>query len=112
MLVATLPNFSALSRRLLGNLWPQYKVEHLHYFSSRSIVRLEEAASFTSVLLKPHVKKLPLDYLINIGEGFGHPYLRLLFGQLRKVTPRPLLNTRITAPFGEWLWIAKKVGVN
>ena len=71
MVVATFPNVDSLSRKLLNAFWPQYKVEHLFYFSQSSVQWLARELNLKTIELSALTKTLPLDYLYSIGSRFG-----------------------------------------
>lgn len=109
---ATFPNFDSLSRRWLGSLWPQYKDEHLFYFSRQSVERLCAAADLSIVSLTPHVKRLSIGYLLAVGSGFGPLPLKWFFRFLKLLTPGFIQAKMISLRLGEWLLIARQNGVN
>jgi SAM-dependent methyltransferase len=111
-LVVTTPNSDAASRRLFGRMWPQYKVEHLFYYSRASLRAIGDAAGLTTVSLRTHQKRLPIEYLLNVGGSFGPPLLQRGVRWLNKLVPRPVQRLSITARYGEWLWVASKVPVS
>jgi 2-polyprenyl-3-methyl-5-hydroxy-6-metoxy-1,4-benzoquinol methylase len=107
-LVASFPSASSLSRRLLGRHWPQYKVEHLGYFSAAAVTHLEEAGGLERLALRPLRKRLPLDYLLSVGAGTGPAATRRVSRVLRKGVPSGLGRARVTLGLGESLWIARR----
>lgn len=48
-LVIFVPNWGSWSRAVLGDAWPDYMPEHLHFFARRSLSRLLERHSFSVV---------------------------------------------------------------
>jgi len=105
--VATFPNCTALSRKLLGRLWPQYKVEHLFYFSEGSIPFLAAKAGLRTLQLLPLQKELPLAYLTNVGSNFGPAPVRWVSEAARRFFPRALAQRTMALGLGEWLWVAQ-----
>lgn len=108
LLAATFPNGRSLSRRLMGPLWMQWRVEHLHYLSRNGVGALARTAGLETVRLVPHRKRLPLDYLLSIGGGFGPPLLRRAVSVAAKGIPECLLERSFTLPLGEWAWLARR----
>ena len=106
--VATMPSADAWSRRMLGRLWPQYKIEHLHYFSRQSLEVMTAAAGLTVARLEPHTKRLPLGYLRDVGQSFGPPLVQRVVGMLGSALPAWLAERSIAARFGEWLLVARR----
>lgn len=106
--VATFPRVDSPSRRLLGRLWPQYKPEHLFYFSRGAVARLAEAAGLDTVRLAPLVKTLPLGYFLAVGSGFGPEPVRKASRLVRAATPSRLQTLPVPLRLGEWLWIARR----
>lgn len=105
---ATFPNYDSLSRKLLGRLWPQYKTEHLFYFSRASVERLCSEAGLDVLELKPAQKYLSIAYLLGVGRNFGPELTRPLFSLLSRALPRFVQNWRLRFALGEWLLIAQK----
>lgn len=107
-IVATFPAVDSLSRRVLGRLWPQYKLEHLFYFSDSSVRLVSQKTGLKTVRLEFLSKTLSIDYLLAVASGFGPIPFRKISSLLRKVIPTPVKQLRVTAGFGEYLWIAEK----
>jgi hypothetical protein len=107
-LIATFPAADSLSRRILGRIWPQYKLEHLYYFSSGSIEHLAQASGLQTVRLQFLTKTLSIDYLLAIASGFGPEPFRKLSVRLREMLPGFIGKIQVTAGFGEYLWVAQK----
>ncbi|MFL5815444.1 MAG: class I SAM-dependent methyltransferase [Bdellovibrionia bacterium] len=108
MIVATFPAADSLSRRILGRIWPQYKLEHLYYFSSGSIERLAQAAGLQTIRLQYLNKTLSIDYLLAVASGFGPIPFRKVSAWARDRIPAFIGQIQVTAGFGEYLWVAEK----
>ena len=106
--VATFPAASLLSRKVLGRFWPQYKVEHLFYFSPAAILCIEDACGLRRLGLRPLTKRLPLEYFLGVGSEFGPDPVRWLSRAARSLTPTKLGGIRIPLRLGEYLWTAEK----
>jgi SAM-dependent methyltransferase len=109
-LIATFPNVESWSRRALGRWWPQYKVEHLFYFSRRAVAALAGAAGVDTLRLERLDKRLPLAYLLQVGSHFGPPALRRASRLVRPCLPASLATLSPPLPLGEWLWVARRTG--
>lgn len=108
LLVASFPNSQALSRTTLKNLWPQYKVEHLFYFSDQSMSVLEKQTHLKRVQLQPLKKELALGYLLNVGSHFGPTVMQKTVRLGSELVPPFLHSKKLKMGFGEWVWVAQK----
>jgi 2-polyprenyl-3-methyl-5-hydroxy-6-metoxy-1,4-benzoquinol methylase len=59
--VIALPSVDSLSARLMGTRWPEFKPEHLWYFSTRNLMRLLYSESFGALKSFPAKKTLCFD---------------------------------------------------
>jgi len=107
-IVATFPRADSLSRRLQGPLWPQYKPEHLFYFSRGAVLRMGAAVGLETTILRPLVKTLPVGYFLSVGSGFGPPAIRRMTSLVRSAVPRGLNALQVPLRLGEWLWVARR----
>lgn len=105
---ATFPNADAFSRKALGALWPQYKTEHLFYFSESAVRQMCFEAGLDILELKPARKYLSIAYLLGVARNFGPQLTRPVFSILSRILPRWVQNQKINFSLGEWLLIAKK----
>jgi SAM-dependent methyltransferase len=99
----SVPAYDSVSRRILGRFWPQYKPEHLFYFSREGLETAFANAGFTNTNLKRHTKYLPLSYLLSVGAGFGPRVSQIIFGALRSFIPAFAQKWMITFCLGERL---------
>jgi len=106
VILATFPNSDSLSRRCMGPLWIQYKVEHLHYFSKKSVAVLARNAGLETTRLAPLKKRLPIEYFFAVGTQFGPKPLQILFTWISTLTPGWIKRRSIPLLLGEWLWVA------
>lgn len=83
------PSLDSWSSRLLGGYWMEYKVEHLYYFSNKSITLAMQIAGFSDVLIIPNTKVLSFDYICHHFRRFPVPL----------ITPLLLASRRLTPPF-------------
>lgn len=103
LVVATFPVADSLSRKVLKGLWPQFKVEHLQYFSQRSIAEMARASNLNLVQNEVLYKKLSAGYLLNVGKGFGPKKFQSITRGVDKVTPSQLKKLNVTLGYGERL---------
>lgn len=108
ILMLQTPNSGSLLARLLGRRWPPYApVEHIHYFTRKSLKLALGNLGFKNIVFKRHWKKLPVAYVFNMLQNFGPEFYRLF----RPVYERmPLFITNATLPFyaGEIIAVAWK----
>ena len=91
--------------------WPQYKVEHLFYFSPGAVSRLEKAGELQRVALCLLRKRLPLDYLLSVACEFGPEPTWRFFRVARRIIPSALGRIRVPLMLGESLWIATRKAI-
>lgn len=101
-IVTTFPVADSFSRKILGNLWPQFKVEHLQYFSKKSIDEMAKASGLSINQNEVLFKKLSAGYLLNVGKGFGPDKFKALVQKVDKV-PGPWKKLNLTLGYGERL---------
>ena len=106
-IIVTTPNADSVGRYVLGPFWPQYKTEHLFYYSRDSIRELANAARLETRVLKTHIKRLPLGYLMSVASSFGPKAMQRLSRAISLVVPATLQQVNVTASFSEWLWVSE-----
>ena len=67
------PSLDSWSRKLLGNRWMEYKVEHLFYFGQKSLSRLLTDVGFEPPMFAVNRKVLSLDYVYRHFDRFPCP---------------------------------------
>lgn len=107
VLAITTPDAGSPSRRVLGNGWTHYKIEHLFYFNKRNLERLLKDVGFSSVSFYPLWKSLTLGYIGHQFEVYPHPALTAVARAIRRVAPEPLLNFPLPFTTGELLAVAR-----
>lgn len=107
-IVATFPNSESFSRKAFNVFWPQYKLEHLFYFSRNSVERVARESGLRTVRLEPLAKRLPVEYLLAIGSGFGPASVQWVSRAMSRMAPVALARLSVTIRLGEWLWVAQK----
>ena len=102
------PNSGSLPARVTGKYWPPYEpVEHIHLFAKKSLEVLLNDMGFCDVRFRPHVKKLPVSYVVHMLKNFGPEWYRLarpLLGML----PASVLARRLRFYAGEIVLLASK----
>jgi 2-polyprenyl-3-methyl-5-hydroxy-6-metoxy-1,4-benzoquinol methylase len=102
----TTPNTASLSRKLMGNSWSHYKVEHLYYFSPSNLERMLKRAGFARVSFHPLVKSLSLNYVAHQLDVYPHPVLSPIARSIRSVTPQAVKKLPLKFMAGELLAVA------
>lgn len=105
--ILSLPRCASLSRRLLGPLWIQYKLEHLQYFSD-DWRPLAARAGLRIVSVKPHRKRLPLAYLLSVGRNFGPALWQRVVRAASRFVPSPCQSLSLPLYLGESLVVLGK----
>jgi len=109
-LVILTPDAGSLSRRVMGPRWLHYKVEHLFYFSPRSLPKALHQAGFVDVGIGRAWKMMNLHYLAHQLGAYPHPLLTPIIKSLHWLSPPPLRRARFPISFGELLAYARKPG--
>jgi 2-polyprenyl-3-methyl-5-hydroxy-6-metoxy-1,4-benzoquinol methylase len=102
------PSLDSLSRKLLGNRWMEYKVEHLFYFGQKSLARLLIDAGFEPPAFAPNRKALSLDYVYRHFERFPVPVITPLLGLVRRCATEGLAQRQWVVPASGVFATAKK----
>jgi hypothetical protein len=87
----------------MGQRWTHYKVEHLWYFTPRSLTDLLVEAGFSLATLRSAPKKLSLDYAIHQFRVYPHPVISSALLVLDRLLPRAAKSLRFTLPLGDML---------
>ena len=107
VIIVTAPYINTFSKFVLNRIWFQYKVEHLFYFSKKSITYIEKKLKCDRLLFRAHSKILTVEYLLNIGTSFGPKKFIKFIKSVRKFIPKKTYQKNIKLPLGEMLWIIK-----
>jgi 2-polyprenyl-3-methyl-5-hydroxy-6-metoxy-1,4-benzoquinol methylase len=94
------PNLDSVSAKAMGRRWMEYKVEHLYYFSARSITRLLRELGFTSIETAANRKVLTADYMISHFDRYPVPGLGGAMRLARRVIPDRLLRMPLQLSVG------------
>ena len=92
--------------------WMEYKVEHLYYFSARSIRLLLERCGFDEIRISPNRKVLTIDYLSRHFDRFRVPILSPLVGLLRRAVPNRIAHRHLLVSASGLMAIARKAGAH
>lgn len=103
IIVATFPVADSASRKVLKGMWPQFKVEHLQYFTQGSLGEISQRTGLSLVKNEVLFKKLSAGYLLNVGKGFGPAAFKALTRAADKMVPAPVKKLNVTLGYGERL---------
>lgn len=96
LLFLALPSLDSWSARLLGRRWMEYKLEHLYYFSERTIQAFLAKAGFEDISVDSNRKALSLQYISGHFEHFPVPLISPLIKLASAMLPRSLRERRLT----------------
>lgn len=102
------PNSASLWALLMRSLWPPYApVEHIHLFSRQGLVSLLGRLKFTEITVKPHWKRLSVNYVYEMMQNYGSEF-RKIIRPFYVLLPDAI--KRLSLPFyiGEMIIIARK----
>ncbi|MFA6053900.1 MAG: class I SAM-dependent methyltransferase [Thermodesulfovibrionales bacterium] len=109
LLLLVTPDCSSLTAHVLRNRWPHYKVEHLYYYSPRTLKRLLISIGFDDLGSKTGIRYLTLNYIINHYRKFRPNSLETKGLEILKaLSPRRLLEYPL-AFFSEMVVFARKI---
>jgi hypothetical protein len=92
----------------MGRYWFCYsEVEHIHYFSRKSLEQYLRSHGFRIVRFKPHWKSLELGFAYHQMQFFGREIHRLL-SKVEWLVPRFVMRWRFPLYGGEMLMLAIK----
>jgi len=112
ILLLIAPSLDSWTRRLMRSRWMEYKVEHLYYFSARSIRLLLERCGFDEIRISPNRKVLTIDYLSRHFDRFRVPILSPLVGLLRRAVPNRIAHRHLLVSASGLMAIARKAGAH
>lgn len=96
VLIVNYPDIGSWIARLLGRRWLFLTSVHLYYFTRSTMRRMLESAGFTVEVVRPHVQRLELDYVLFRGSVLSEPLSRAA-----RAIVRPLGLGRAQIPY--WL---------
>lgn len=103
------PRIDSLLHRLMGSAWPQYREEHLTYFSRRGMEALLQRCGLTAVSVRPTSKALTLGYACRQAEAYSHPVITPAMRVARRVGAK-LADKPLTVRLGEMTVLAQRIG--
>jgi hypothetical protein len=109
-LIMTTPDAASGFRKVLGPLWPHYKVEHLTYPSPRALQKFADRAGLSVRECSSLAKPLPLGYMIAVLRNFGPSAVRAVGRCVDLLCPSAIRGVHVRIPSGELLFVATKRG--
>jgi spore maturation protein CgeB len=108
ILLLVTPDCSSLPAVIRKSKWPHYKVEHLHYYSHRTLKRLLLEVGFDDIRSSAGIRYLTLSYITNHYEKF-HPEApeTKALKMLKAISPQKLFDYPLPFP-SEMVVIARK----
>jgi SAM-dependent methyltransferase len=111
VVVLITPSLDSWTRRILRSRWMEYKVEHLYYFSAKSMRRLLEGCGFGEIRVFPSRKMLTFDYIARHFDRFRVPLLSPLLGTLRRTMPDRLAYRHLRLPASGLIAVGRKPSI-
>jgi 2-polyprenyl-3-methyl-5-hydroxy-6-metoxy-1,4-benzoquinol methylase len=107
-LVIVAPNVAALSRRMLGKHWTDFKREHLFYFEPRTLGAMLARSGFELLEARAFPKYLDLAYVHRQLSTYHTPFFSSLVRCLHALAPVPLRRAVVPVFAGSMMIIARK----
>jgi SAM-dependent methyltransferase len=105
LVVVNCPDIGSWIARVMGRRWPMLLSTHLYYFTRRTLGQSLERAGFRVELVRPHVQRLELDYILRRSEPVAGPFAR---GARSLVSLLGLSSRHVPYWVGQTLVIASK----
>jgi SAM-dependent methyltransferase len=102
------PRTDSLVHALTGRGWPQYREEHLTYFSRPGLTTLLHQCGFEVLSVDPTRKTVTLDYAHRLMQAYRQPFATPVAEAVWKMVP-PLRRVRFRVRLGEMTVVARKV---
>ncbi|MGI8980966.1 MAG: class I SAM-dependent methyltransferase [Pirellulaceae bacterium] len=107
----TTPDVESIWARLLGHRWWHYHIDHLWYFSRRTLSRLAENAGFEVLECRPTKKRFALRYIVSILANSEKQVAgKWLSSQLLRFLPDRVLAMQLPSVTEGLTLIGRKVG--
>ncbi len=90
LLFLAVPSLDSWSARLLGRRWMEFKLEHLYYFSGRTIQAFLSKAGFEDLSVQGCRKVLTFQYIGEHFDRFSVPLISPVLRAARALVPRAL----------------------
>jgi 2-polyprenyl-3-methyl-5-hydroxy-6-metoxy-1,4-benzoquinol methylase len=107
-LVLVLPNVGGSLRKTMGKAWPHYLIEHLFYFSPKTIQYVLQKASFQEPLVRTFPKILSIEYIAGWFKTRRKGVFFTILGSALYFIPSVIRKRLWTIPCGQMLVIAQK----
>ncbi|MCX6824774.1 MAG: class I SAM-dependent methyltransferase [candidate division SR1 bacterium] len=108
ILVVLSPDAGSFSRKLMKKYRMQFKLEHLYYFTDKSILSLSQNNGYNLIYNCVGIKKINFAYLFGQSKVYKLPIISYLIKFINFILPKSLKNHNFTMKFGEKLWILQK----
>jgi SAM-dependent methyltransferase len=107
VLVVNYPDAGSWIARALGRRWLFLTSVHLHYFDRRTMSRLLESTGFRVAVVRPHIQRLELDYVLSRGAALSRGLSRVA-----RAIVKPFGLARVQVPYwlGQTFVAARKLG--
>lgn len=109
ILAIVTPSLASFSAKIMGTKWINFKREHLHYFSPKSIEILLTGFGFEILSLTANVKYLNLNYVQSQLSVYEVPVLSGFFRHLGRFIPSRIKSVNFPFYTGEMFLIARKL---
>ena len=108
IVVVLSPHSDSLSRKLMGKYRVQFKLEHLYYFTDKSIKSLCNKDWYNLIYSRIWIKKINFNYLFKQSKVYKLPIISYIIKLGNLILPNILKNHNFSMKFGEKLWILQK----
>lgn len=111
LVFVTTPDIESIWARLLGPRWWHYHIDHLWYFSRKTLRQMAENAGFEILECCPTKKRFALRYILSIlANSEKHVAGKWLSTQLLRILPNWVLAMQLPAVTEGLTLIGRKVG--
>lgn len=94
--VAIVPSLDSFSAKLMRNKWVEFKLEHLWYFSKKTLREIFTSEGFGDIKVSPAKKTLSFDYIAQHFDHYPVQPFSAMINIVRRLTPQSLRKR----PFG------------
>jgi SAM-dependent methyltransferase len=108
IIVAIVPSIDSFSARVMTKKWVEFKIEHLWYFSKKTLGWLCYSENFSELKIKKAKKTLSFDYITKHFERYPIQPLTKILQLLRKLTPEYIRRKPINVSAGGIIAFARK----
>lgn len=108
VIVLTTPNIGSIFRKLLGKYWFHFKIDHLNYFSKKTIRKLASRYNLKILVLKNCIKITNLNFILNrLQDYYG---LKFPIRIKKNLENWELFKRPFCFPFSSELFVSMKKG--